>query len=1200
MPALGSPSTWRTRPHSAEYYVTIVKPPIVFQALVNGASFTYPLAEVPFDTVTTGAYTDITAGQLVCFGSSAGKSDLGRQRIRKAATSTVLYIGWSSQGVRDGEVNLSDNIHITVYNLRMVWARTPRITEDGTIYKDFDLPFTEGTLPPPVANIGTGYAEFVNPSTSLITVNFVDGGSFATAQGATIKSRAWVFPGGTPASSTATNPGNVTFPAGFRYASLTVTDSNDKTHTAYAPIFGATPSGATRPVQCQITDHTRRAEGQRMSIRLLEDLPEDDYPDGALVMVWAAERYGSSAGSLAGPTGRQHMVFVGWIDEEQHGVREARQGLTKNGTLELIDVGGRLDKLPGFPQEVARASIYTRWTELLSASAPAHIGRFVHYILHWHSTALTLADFVWGGTDYPFTILSSGGQSLYAQANQRCEAIGHRLTCNAWGKLQIKPDPQLQAVADRTSTVIVSLTEADWLSAEYAHTRPPRAHWQYGAALLTSTTPYTENFQPIPVFARAPGKAPGQGLSAPNNNYQLVRTPSELYTREGNRYAVRTNAAQGTFRIDLAHGGEAGIDPAEMEWIRFTVSSANRFRRGLTFTNERFLPVEVQFRYDHQAGLRRASVVAERESSGTPAVDDPPPAQIETPGGWEIPIFNPIDWNLPPIDFGAPIDYTPPVDMSINPKPNAPQEKGMLFLATSDGFVVRVSFDGSGDPVFEDISASGDQLDAIGDSAIKLVQDAKDPRKLWLFGQAGILVCPNAKANTPTWSLIEGVNEPATRTRIATFDAGGSAFDSVYGSLFGGGNPNNCWGDEFTYVSGSAFNVAQAEIYINMPSGSTALGMSFDFKRGSPSSGTGLSIDCYVQDVNGNIILGPGPAGMIGSRATTINVWNSESVTFTTPKANAVRAKFRIQQIRQFESLRIYIDNCSVTYQTPNDLRFDGIADFVSLPQRGAYCWLGKRTLGATEYVYFYRTVDNFQRVSTLLVARHDTQMTYSITYNPHKPSTLYISAGKPSEGDAFIYKSTNGGVSFEAVGSALTARGGALWWNWSTETPNQANNAEANLRHIQGLSGSNLILRQGLTGSSINLVTNPDLYPETANAYYHLKRDLSFGRYAARTGVLRTSSNAGATWASAAGAIPGGTDFVVRGIAQFPSDSKFSLAYGYRVLAFTTDTGSTWSNLWGDYDTWRAANFSTLGQTLVSALPDLSVRYPLGFVRLP
>ena len=139
MPTQSAPnlSTWRTgHPYRAFGYLYVLRPTIVFQALVNMASVSYPLTSITFDTVTTGAYTDVRPNMTVFIGSSAGAYDQGRQRIRSAASSSVLTIGRSSRGTRPGEVNVTDNAYITVIDLKEVWAKIPYITPDGISFKD--------------------------------------------------------------------------------------------------------------------------------------------------------------------------------------------------------------------------------------------------------------------------------------------------------------------------------------------------------------------------------------------------------------------------------------------------------------------------------------------------------------------------------------------------------------------------------------------------------------------------------------------------------------------------------------------------------------------------------------------------------------------------------------------------------------------------------------------------------------------------------------------------------------------------------------------------------------------------------------------------------------------------------------------------------------------------------------------------------
>jgi hypothetical protein len=509
-----------------------------------------------------------------------------------------------------------------------VWAKIPRILSTGAIYKDFDIAFGSfGTQYKPVANGGPGYAGFVDSVTELITVSF-DASNSLNVQGTGSLTYLWDIGDGTLTSGLATDAGiTATFPAGFRWVHLTATHSvTGQSHTCHIPVFAAETSGANKPFEHFVGEQILRAEGQTFRATILEDIPADEYPDGTLVMYWEEEYYDAAGvGSLSGPAGREHMKFIGWVQRAPAEVQREKTGLLRDTVLECVDVAGRLRSLPGFPQLLERAAAPGRWGQMDDPD----IDRYIHYLLHWHSTALDLADFQWSGlgaSTYYFLRLGSDGQSLYDQVDQRAKAIGHRLTCDMWGRLDVVRDEML--ADSRHSTNIVSLTEADYASVRFERQRPPRVHWLRGYAVLASETAITA------VRCIAPGEAPGQGESSQEQNYQLVTDQDALNAREGHRYA-RLNAPEGLWDFELAHGGDAGINPAWFEWVPVTLGAAYAAQQGLTLTAARFLPQEVVISHERERGGRTKSVRLrmEREVTGVPAqtVIIPPSPNLRTP-----------------------------------------------------------------------------------------------------------------------------------------------------------------------------------------------------------------------------------------------------------------------------------------------------------------------------------------------------------------------------------------------------------------------------------------------------------------------------------------------------------------------------------------------------------------------------------------
>src|SRR4030095_2658746 len=98
-----------------QIHLFMLKPAVRFRALINmPGTITYPLDTLTFDGVTAGSSSSIIPLQTLLLGTSAGDDDLGRQRVRRVATTTTIPIGRTSQGVNDGELDVQDNAYITI------------------------------------------------------------------------------------------------------------------------------------------------------------------------------------------------------------------------------------------------------------------------------------------------------------------------------------------------------------------------------------------------------------------------------------------------------------------------------------------------------------------------------------------------------------------------------------------------------------------------------------------------------------------------------------------------------------------------------------------------------------------------------------------------------------------------------------------------------------------------------------------------------------------------------------------------------------------------------------------------------------------------------------------------------------------------------------------------------------------------------
>lgn len=1264
MPALSASKQRKRRiaPHAADHYLVLLKPTIVFRALVNMASVTYSTASITFDTVTVGAYTDILPGMTVRIGSATKKSDYGTTYVRAAATSTTIPIGWSSQGHdRPGEVDLVDNAYVEVLDMREIWMETPRILEDGTIYKKYDTVFTASS--PPVANIGPDYAEFVSGGAISVTFNDTPGqsapddfASFATAPAASIASRAWDFADGTPSSSSSTTPGAVSFPAGYRYAALTVTDTNGEEHTAYSLIVGCEASGANAPItNFQIMAHRHGIEGQTVQVKVFDELDSADYPPGTRLLIFARERFGrftrrtgtrnnnavitsidttdlyeempvtgdgvpyattiasidsssqitltqsvNGAGDvtlafrtkqarLAGPTGRSQMVFSGWLTDEDNDLSWSERGLQRGLTFTAVDAAGRLAQLPGFPLDMRRKSAPTKWGEMREANIP----RYLHYLLHWHSNVMSLCDFQWTGEDYTFSWLTSDGATLYDQANQRAEAMAARLGCDAFGRLMIAFDPMLQDEDDRNDVEIVDITNSDWKSLKWKFTQPPRNYWLKGAALLTSTAD-SDADNPYRVSARAPGFAPGQGPSAADQNYQLVRTTDEEWKREGHRYAAKLNAKNGAWGISLVHGAYCGIDPIRREWVRLRIADSNKSLRGRSFPDGlRFLPIEVNYSYDHANGIVYQELSAEEEVVGVPAVDDPPPAVTPYPYGDGGPSL----WDqLPPI-FSPPIvgigdfPYTPALPMPISPLPDAPTQRGVGFGATVEGFVFKATWP-NGTLTFTDRSPTSDQRASIG-TCLGLRRDPRNYKKYFLYGSQGILTTNNITVSgTVTWTACVEYEATSPFDETYDFTTGQHGWSVTTNAGFSPTNLAN-------YSSGLGFT-QQASDGVAFPANRfTQVGIEISIATSPLTSITvhytnldkGNDADTFFENPQGIILID-------GVAVSTTNNLTAGSGTFAWTGSQSgtdirivLDVGFRSDSVACTGTVTVW--KIQVTGSDPDVENGTLIGDFQGcINRKNTYYWESVKQVTGTDYVFLNATFDNFANISSTQVAKYVAGMAHGFTVSSFNYRKLWVAAGDPADSSGALYASINAGTSFAKTAALLNEDGGAPWLNYS-KANKAKNTADADLMWLKGRNGSNNFQSvKGLTGTPVTIVNSATKALMTSQGFGVIARDLDYQRVAFADGDFYVSANSGTSWGASGTPIPAGGD--VYGWSQFPADPDFAFVFGDETLAFTTDAGDTWTDMSTDYLTFATGEYSGDGTVIVTFLPDLSVRYPV------
>jgi hypothetical protein len=347
----------------------------------------------------------------------------------------------------------------------------------------------------------------------------------------------------------------------------------------------------------------------------------------------------------------------------------------------------------------------------------------IDYLLRWHSTALENGYYSPSGTGdaFPMVIISGDGESLFDQAARMAKALvpDYILTCNRNGELRVIVDPMLQEIADRTAVSQASIGASNWLGVNWERMRPPRIHWNWGEAIVASSSEITA------VFCTAPGETPGQGLSSVTSGYQLTQSQETLNANEGHRYG-RSNAVNGLIPVRLAV--DPGADPADMTWVTLTVPDAYT-RRKIGFSAARCLVDEVNISYEYsRTGLvTRVELLLEEETSGTPAVTYVPP--------------NP--------------DWEPPIIPPIEPPPPGPIPQGTgfgtLYLWTN-GVLGRTRAFSADSPTYSNITPSG--TFSFRDFILDPHSPSTTAYHLSVGTNGGVRKSTNMDEATPTWSLV--------------------------------------------------------------------------------------------------------------------------------------------------------------------------------------------------------------------------------------------------------------------------------------------------------------------------------------------------------------------------------------------------------------------------------------------------------------
>lgn len=638
-------------------------PPTVFACQVNQTFSTHDMiAEVTYDNVTSGAYASVLSGMTVWVGSAPGLYDLGQARVRKAATSTKLYIGEGS------EIDWANNLYLTVVDEMGIWAKHVHIASQ-IVKMDYDVAFTDQHVKfAPVPIMGPNV--ILDVAAYPVTVTFPEAVNTWVFD-STISAWLWTASAGTLSGSTTNNPTLTiaSYPAnGLIRVALKPTSAAAANFTGYRYIrvYDATH----RPLTTfDLNDCSGSFDegGWSFSVTLYANATRAAIRDRAPMTLFARDYYGSTQQSIGQSAGRENIVCSGWVDGESI-VEDPNLG-----TVAFTVQGPQfwIGKITGFPSGVEIAiKTPAAWTSMPGLT----VDRALWHLFHWRSTLTAVCDVNRSADTRYAATLRSVSASLWDQIKEIAyTSIFAAPGFDPYGRLFISIDPQLTPSASRTWATVMNITKVDWVEAIDIRrkTTPDISMLSLSGIKVNSAGSGTA------YFSLSNGHVFKRFGRVETLNKLLLQSQAQSNTLAG-MYVGWKNSQYPDVRIKLAANNRM-ITLFQNQFLSITVASADTLR-GIEYSGN-LIPRSVSYQWDAKNGILSTEVTCEAETF----------AELNMKG--DIPEDNSgVDPSTPPVPPVPPLPPLPPIILPPS-MPNTSHPTDVVIASSNFGVLYTTTFD---------------------------------------------------------------------------------------------------------------------------------------------------------------------------------------------------------------------------------------------------------------------------------------------------------------------------------------------------------------------------------------------------------------------------------------------------------------------------------------------------------------------------
>lgn len=635
----------RTQIQRASPRLSILRPVVLLDGLVNNAAIARGARTIAFDNGSGGGFATIEAGQTLIVTTSDG---LQRVRVKEIT-------GSQSSGsivVAENSINWADNQAFSIYHNYEIWP-IPLTIRGGVFFKDYSIAYSDqNATPNPIALIGSHRVGTLSAGTVAFALN--SSSSYAIANGASISSRVWSCAhngGGTTgisfSSTTTANPTlTITEPDTY-WLKCVVTDSNGKTQATYRALFvydEFTPPYIDFTISGLSGDW--QTGGYRFNIEATGDIALGDFPDRTLVVLWYDNTFNGATGyvDLWG-TASQNIICCGYLRRDQDNDDFSPDG-TGRASFEVTTADGILDAtaiLGSVSLEAVTSP--SKWYEYASWLT---VGRSVHHLLKWHSTVLECVD-VYGLTsntlgvkDTPYT-----EASLLQMINSFSWQRGHfaKMVSDRLGRLHFVTDSQMLGDAARAALdTVFSITEAD-ISGVVDVVRQEEEQ-----VTITDLDGFSFSFPTSTPFI---SMQPGYRESSVSYNMPEMRGAGGASWKsqvlidqtDANEKVGRAHAKENRNPFEIRHStpsnylGAFDIVPS-IGWYNWNIADAD-LKRNTALNGLLLICRHVDHAIDHTAGTIQTSVVFEPEAQGPSGI------QGNYPVSYPVTVLRVPSWNNP-------------------------------------------------------------------------------------------------------------------------------------------------------------------------------------------------------------------------------------------------------------------------------------------------------------------------------------------------------------------------------------------------------------------------------------------------------------------------------------------------------------------------------------------------------------------------